>query len=91
MAQGEAIGALGFDGRRRKVSGSSYAAARISALAACLLATHPQWSTAALKAAIFATARPDPTGRVAQGFVPNEVLENGCACTTMLASGRPHN
>ena len=45
-----------FDGRVRKVSGSSYAAARVSALAACLLAAHPEWTALDLKSAILARA-----------------------------------
>ena len=53
----ERIPVTGFDGRPRRVSGSSYAAARISAFAACLLAAHPEWTTPALKSAILARAR----------------------------------
>ena len=56
----EAIPVTGFDGRLRRVSGSSYAAVRVSALAACLLAAHPEWSAAALKSAILARAEPPP-------------------------------
>ena len=41
-----------FDGRVREASGSSYAAARVSAFAACLLASHPQWTVRELKSAI---------------------------------------
>ena len=52
----ERIPVTGFDGRPRRVSGSSYAAARVSAFAACLLAAHPEWTTPALKAAILARA-----------------------------------
>ena len=49
---GEQVLVTGFNGRVREVSGSSYAAARISALAACLLAAHPEWSAPELKSAI---------------------------------------
>ena len=49
---GEQVLVTGFNGRVREVSGSSYAAARISALAACLLAAHPEWSAPKLKSAI---------------------------------------
>ena len=52
----EEILVTGFDGRVREVSGSSYAAARVSALAACLLAAHPEWTAPALKSAILARA-----------------------------------
>jgi subtilisin family serine protease len=43
MVPGEGVLALDFNGERRWVSGSSYAAARATALAACLLADHPEW------------------------------------------------
>ncbi len=52
----EQVLVTGFDGRPRKVSGSSYAAARVSALAACLLAAHPGWTALDLKSAILARA-----------------------------------
>ena len=52
----EEVPVTDFSGRVRKVSGSSYAAARISALAACLLAAHPEWNAPELKAAILARA-----------------------------------
>jgi len=45
-------------GEPRAVPGSSYAVVRITALAACLLAAHPDWRAAELKAALFALARP---------------------------------
>ena len=87
MVPGEDIVALDFDGQRRPVSGSSYATARISALAACLLAGHPQWPTAELKAAIFREAQPDQRGEVAAGFVPNAALGNRGACKPLTLSG----
>ena len=52
----EEVPVTGFNGRVRKVSGSSYAAARVSALAACLLAAHPEWTAMDLKSAILARA-----------------------------------
>ena len=52
----EEILVTGFDGRARKAAGSSYAAVRVSALAACLLAAYPQWTASELKAAILARA-----------------------------------
>ena len=45
-----------FNGRVREASGSSYAAVRVSALAACLLAAYPQWTARELKSAILARA-----------------------------------
>ena len=52
----EQVLVTGFDGRVREASGSSYAAARVSALAACLLAAHPAWTAPELKSAILARA-----------------------------------
>ena len=80
MVRGENVSALDFDGERRFVSGSSYATARVSALAACLLADHPEWSTAQLKAALLREARAGEAGEVAAGFVPDAVLGNRGAC-----------
>lgn len=80
MVPGEDVRALDFNGERRLVSGSSYAAARATALAACLLADHLEWSTAELKAAIFAEAVASPAGHVARGFVPGAALANRGAC-----------
>jgi subtilisin family serine protease len=80
MAPGENVDTLDFDGQRRPVSGSSYATARVSALAACLLADHPEWSTAALRAALLQVAEPDRSGRVARGVVPETALGTRGAC-----------
>ena len=52
----EEVVVTGFNGRPREVAGSSYAAARVSALAACLLAAHPRWAAQELKSAILARA-----------------------------------
>ena len=52
----EQVLVTGFDGRVRKASGSSYAAARVSAFAACLLAAHPEWTALELRSAILARA-----------------------------------
>lgn len=53
-----------FDGRRVFASGSSYAAARVGALAACLLGAHPKWGTKKLREAILAYRFfPDPLAR----------------------------
>jgi subtilisin family serine protease len=81
MVESEGIRALGFDGRHAPVSGSSYATARLSALAACLLAAHPDWSVTRLRMRIFALARmPAAPGYVAQGFVPDPSAGNRGAC-----------
>ena len=52
----EEVLVTGFDGRVRKASGSSYAAVRVSAVAACLLAVHPEWTASELKSAILGLA-----------------------------------
>jgi hypothetical protein len=88
MVQGENVLALDFDGERRPVSGSSYASARVSALAACLLADHPDWSTAELKSAIFREAHASATGQVAEGFVPTAALGNRGACSPQIVACR---
>jgi hypothetical protein len=70
-----------FDGQLRLVSGSSYATARVTALAACLLAAHPTWLAPQLKAAIFKRAiQPPQAGSVAQGFIPDPVHKDRGAC-----------
>ena len=80
MVHGEGVLALDFDGERIPVFGSSYATARATALAACLLADHPEWSIAELKAAMFREAQPSEPGQVAEGFVPDTALGNRGAC-----------
>jgi subtilisin family serine protease len=80
MVPGENLLALDFDGERRLVSGSSYAAARVTALAACLLAEHPEWSTAILKAAILQEAQVSEPGVVGSGFIPDSMLGSLGAC-----------
>jgi hypothetical protein len=54
----ENIRVIDFDGEEERVSGSSYAAPRVAALAARLLLAHPLWHAAELEAAIFARAKP---------------------------------
>ncbi|KAA3622342.1 MAG: hypothetical protein DWQ08_12925, partial [Proteobacteria bacterium] len=52
-------------------SGSSYAAVRVTALAARFLAAHPHWRASELKAAIFDRALPYPeTTAAGAGFIP---------------------
>lgn len=73
LVPAERLVVTGFDGSEVPASGSSYAAIRISALAARFLTRHPDWHAAELKAAIFARALPSlpgDHGEVAQGFIP---------------------
>ncbi len=81
MVETDGIVALRFDGYETPVSGSSYATARITALAACLLAAHPGWTVAALRARIFEWAQPPgAAGYVAQGFIADPTASNRGAC-----------
>ena len=65
-APGERVLVTGFDGRPREASGSSYAAVRVSALAACLLAAHPEWTARDLKSAILTRAEAPASAMPAQ-------------------------
>jgi subtilisin family serine protease len=81
MVEADGLLALGFDGRLTPVSGSSYATARVTALAACLLAARPNLSVAMLRAQIFTLARaPAAAGYVAEGFIGHPVASNRGAC-----------
>lgn len=73
-----------FNGYAARVSGSSYAAARVSALAACFLAAHPQWQAPNLKSAIFELARQpvhESMAFVAVGVLPEptSIARGACA------------
>ena len=83
MIEADRMLALGFDGRLARVSGSSYATARVTALAACLLAARPDSSVAMLRAQIFAFARaPGAVGYVAQGFIDDPLTKSRGACSS---------
>lgn len=71
-----------FDGHVRLASGSSYAAVRVSALAACLLGAHPEWKASELRRALFALAEPDArtAAFVARGYLPDPVEQNRGSC-----------
>lgn len=74
MVPGEGLEVTDYRGARGTASGSSYAVPRVAALAARLLAAHPEWTTEELKQALFARAVP-PLVRggspVAAGWIPN--------------------
>ncbi|MDH3286647.1 MAG: S8 family serine peptidase [Betaproteobacteria bacterium] len=74
LVPAESLVSIDFYGRPKLVSGSSYAAARLSALAACLLAAHPEWKGPQLKAAILDRVRPPPNG--AAGLISRGMLES---------------
>lgn len=87
LVPAERVLVTGFDGRRIFASGASYAAARVAALAACLLAAHPQWRSNELREAILAQARPPGAGRwSAHGFLPDPVARNRGACPAAQTS-----
>lgn len=74
LVPAERLSVTSFEGHSMRVSGSSYAAARISAMAARLLAKNPTWRAPELKTAILARAiRPISNHKpyVAQGFIPD--------------------
>ncbi len=75
-----------FYGLPRVVSGSSYAAVRVSALAACLLQANPTWRAAELKSAIVALAQTPEESRPAysaHGFLPDPGARQRGACAAM--------
>jgi Subtilase family len=81
MVEADGFLALGFDGRMSPVSGSSYATARVTARAACLLAARPESSVATLRAQLFALAGPPgAAGYVDQGLIDSPVDRNRGAC-----------
>ena len=81
LVPGEDIEVTDFDGQARRVTGSSYATAQVTALAACLLAEHPDWQTGELKTALFRLAQPSPReGVVARGFISNPTLSQSNSC-----------
>ena len=86
MVPGEEILVTDFHGRPSVVSGSSYAAARVSALAACLLAENPEWGAEILKAAILEQARPsdgDSDDYSRYGFLPDPGARQRGACAAL--------
>ncbi|MFQ5955748.1 MAG: S8 family serine peptidase [Kiloniellales bacterium] len=71
LVPGERMAVTNFAGRPVEGSGSSFAAPRVAALAARLLAAHPDWRARRLKAAIFARAVSMPGRLVRVGFIPD--------------------
>ena len=83
---GEEMLVTDFYGRPRVVSGSSYAAVRVSALAACLLGANPEWRAAQLKSAILELAEAPAEGSAAysaHGFLPDPGARQRGACAAM--------
>ncbi|NBP94495.1 MAG: hypothetical protein EBU28_03730 [Gammaproteobacteria bacterium] len=69
LVPGENIATVDFSGRPADVSGSSYAVARVTALAARLLAEQPTLSASALRDQIFALADAEPGNFVRIGWI----------------------
>ena len=83
MVPADDIEVIGFDGSRRMATGSSYAAARVTALAACLLASYPDWRMAKIKDRLFKLAvQPPVDGLVGVGFIPDHIFGQQGACST---------
>ncbi|MGI9333265.1 MAG: S8 family serine peptidase [Gammaproteobacteria bacterium] len=84
------VRAAGFDGIERAFSGSSYAAARLSALAACLLSANPSWRAPELKRAIVERAERQPRPfHVRFGFLSEGQLRVNESCPGRLVDIEP--
>jgi hypothetical protein len=74
MVPAEKLRVVDFTGAPGRGSGSSFAVPRVAALAARLLAGHPEWRAPELKAAILARAAPPPGdghSPVRHGWIPD--------------------
>jgi hypothetical protein len=74
MVPGEGLAVIDHRGADGKASGSSFAVPRVAALAARLLARHPEWRAPELKRAILGRARPSrhhPELPVGYGWIPD--------------------
>ena len=81
MVPAQDLPVIGFEGTVERVSGSSYAAARVTALAACLLASNPAWGSQRLRAEIVRLATPSAdSARVMHGFIADRSLADRGAC-----------
>lgn len=78
LAPGERIPAIGFSGEGIDVSGSSYAVARITALAARILTENPDLDAMQLKAEILSLATPEPGAFVKSGWIkePSDLMRD---------------
>lgn len=91
LVPAEGVVVTDFSGYATVVAGSSYAAARVSALAACLKAAHPQWDAVRLKQAIFERAEPpvhQQVAYVAVGVLPDPTLTERGACAAEPSAAR---
>ena len=89
MVPAENLVTTDFSGYAAEVSGSSYAAARVSALAACLKAANPGWGAPELRAALFALATQPVAASLSPvrvGLIPDPVLARRGACAAEPAA-----
>ena len=79
LAPGEQIAALNFLGETVEVSGSSYAAARVTALASRILLSTPDLTAAELRDEILSLAQPAPGNFVRHGLIaePSDLIRQG--------------
>ena len=78
MVPAENVEVTTFYGDTGRASGSSYAVARVAALAARLLREHPRWKAPELKKAILQRARPAPSEAqnvVKHGWIPDPAAD----------------
>lgn len=78
MVPAENVEVTTFYGDTGRASGSSYAVARVAALAARLLREHPRWKAPELKEAILKRARPTPSEAqnvVKHGWIPDPAAD----------------
>ena len=88
LVPGENIATVDFSGRPADVSGSSYAVARVTALAARLLAEQPTLSASALRDQIFALADAEPGNFVRIGWIrePSDLARVADAQSIQIAA-----
>ncbi|MEM1160851.1 MAG: S8 family serine peptidase, partial [Pseudomonadota bacterium] len=78
---GQKVPGIGFDGQTQEFTGSPIAAARVSALAVCLLLEDPGLDQLDLKARITELAKWRPPDRpIRHGFIPDDVLAKLTGC-----------
>lgn len=86
MIAAEEMLTRGFADQLRQVSGSSYAAARITALASCLLAARPDSSTQKLKQSIVSMAKHSNANETLTryGLLSNPLSEDRGSCSAAI-------
>lgn len=81
VAPANKIEVMDFSGQPKWVGGSSYAAARVSGLAACILARKPSMQLEELRQSLFKKAQKVRGGRMVRyGLIPESVLSEGGTC-----------